>query len=301
MNQNKDHDKLVEILKFTPRTYKISLWGYGGESVMGTVRREVYDYFKKRRLDLTTFAWDDDYATEHDIPEEFWPFPPGSWYECDDIAHTNGVDRGSCTICIQDENGNTVLEQSLDFFSDQEDCPEFEFGDEHYIDGQPEGTVVFIGNSNEKGTFFESEFEIKSPFDINKVTLLVDEVDGNEYIYGVTYDGDDVENYGGSTDGKSSDFGFYIAGSLKNGKWEKYKDLDDCSYEMTDWFPKKINPIRNGVYEIDTGVKNKWPNFSPTTAKWTGTRWISVWSDDSQNAEEVKVKQWRGIASDPDL
>jgi hypothetical protein len=39
--------------------------------------------------------------------------------------------------------------------------------------------------------------------------------------------------------------------------------------------------------------------FSQTTARWTGTRWISVWADDVSQTPEVKIKQWRGIAYDP--
>jgi hypothetical protein len=87
---------------------------------------------------------------------------------------------------------------------------------------------------------------------------------------------------------------------MKDGKWERYRNADDCTYEMTDWFLKKVNPVREGIYEIDTGKKNEWPNTFPTTARWTGTRWISVWSEDTPEAEEVKIKQWRGIAHDPD-
>ena len=34
-----EQEKLIAHLKFTPRTYKIQLWGYGGEYVMGTVPR----------------------------------------------------------------------------------------------------------------------------------------------------------------------------------------------------------------------------------------------------------------------
>jgi hypothetical protein len=87
---------------------------------------------------------------------------------------------------------------------------------------------------------------------------------------------------------------------LKDGKWERYRDSDDCTYEMTDWLSKKVTPVREGIYEINTGKKNEWPNYSLTTARWTGTRWISVWADDTPETEEVKIKQWRGIAYDPD-
>jgi len=299
MATKKEKEQLIEILKFTPRTYKISLWGYGGESVMGTVDRKIYDYFKSRRLDLSDFAWDSDYAAEHNIPQEMWPFPPGSWYECDDMAHINGVVLDSGTVRIEDENGDEVLQSGLDSFQD-EDCPEIDYTAETFIDDKPAGTIVFIGNSNEKGTFFEGDIELTAPFDINKLTFQVEDVDGSEVVNGISYDGECIDNWGGDTTGKSSEFGFYVAGSLKDGKWERYRNEDDCTYKMTDWFPKKVDPVREGIYEIDTGKKNEWPNTFPTTARWTGTRWISVWADDTPETEAVKIKQWRGIAYDPD-
>ena len=39
-------EQLIEVLKFTPRTYKISMWGYGGEKVMGTVDPKVWEQIK---------------------------------------------------------------------------------------------------------------------------------------------------------------------------------------------------------------------------------------------------------------
>jgi hypothetical protein len=299
MATKKEKEQLIEILKFTPRTYKISLWGYGGESVMGTVDRKIYDYFKSRRLDLSDFAWDSDYAEENNIPEDMWPFPPGSWYECDDMAHINGVVLDSGTVRIEDENGDEVLQSGLEDFQD-EDCPEIDYTAETFIDDKPAGTIVFIGNSNEKGTFFEGDIELTAPFDINKLTFNVEDVDGSTVVNGIEYDGIDIDNWGGDTTGKSSEFGFYVAGSLKDGKWERYRNSDDCTYKMTEWFSKKVDPVREGIYEIDTGKKNEWPNTFPTTARWTGTRWIGVWADDTPETEAVKIKQWRGIAYDPD-
>jgi hypothetical protein len=294
-----EQEQLIAMLKFTPCTFKFFLWGYGGESVMGTVKREIYDYFRSRRLDVSDFAWNSDYAEVHNIPEDMWPFSPGSWYECDDMAHTNGVVLDSGTVQIEDEEGVEVLRSSLDAFQD-EDCPEFDYADAVFIDDQPPGTVVFIGNSNEKGTFFEGSIDLTAPFDINKLTFHVEDVDGSDVVVGVSYGDAFIDNWGGDTTGKSSEFGFYVAGSLKDGKWERYRDSDDCTYEMTDWLSKKVMPVREGIYEINTGKKNEWPNYSLTTARWTGTRWISVWADDTPETEEVKIKQWRGIAYDPD-
>lgn len=291
---NPEHEKLIEVLKFTPRTYSIQMWGYGGEYAMGSVERKVYDYFRQRRLDLSDFAWDCDYAEENNIPEDMWPFPPGAWYECDGMAHVNGVDMRAGTLQILDENGDTVLERELESL-DGTDI-EISCGDEVWVDMKPAGAVVFIGTSHEKGTFFEGEIYLKEPFDPEKLSITYDDIDGNEIVSMVTYDGEDIENYGGSTNGKSSDFGFYIAGSCKGGEWERYKNMDDIKYTMTDWFPKKIVPVREGVYNVKTAGKNSYQH----TAKWTGSRWISAWQEDDPATDEIKIKEWQGIAYDPD-
>jgi len=298
-----EQEKLMEVLKFTPRTYKIQMWGYGGETVMGTVDRKIYDYFKQRRLSLSDMAWDSDYANDNNIPEDMEPFPSGSWYECDGMGHASGVARNAGTLQIEDENGEIVYEKSLDDISgwgdDDNPEPEWSCGDEVWIESQPAGTVVFIGRSNEKGTFFEADIPLTAPFDIRKLTLGYDEIDGEEIVNRVEYDGVEIDNWGGSTDGKSSDFGFYIAGSATVKGYEKYSNMDDIEYEMTDWFPKKINPVRAGIYMVKTAGKNSYTY----QCKWTGSKWVSSYTEeaDYDNKDyEVKVKEWQGLASDPD-
>jgi hypothetical protein len=290
MATSEQKQDLIDILKFTPCTYTIQLWGYGGEYVMGTVSREIYDYFKRRRLNLNDFAWDSDYADEHEIPEEMWPFTPGSWYDCDDMGHTNGVDRNSGTMQVCDDKGAVVYEISLEDIDGYSDgSPEIGGGDEVWIDSKDPGTVVFIGVSNEKGTFFEGEIELTEPFDSSKLMITYDEIDGNEIVSMVSYDNMDIDNNGGSTNGKSSDFGFYIAGSQKDGKWERYKDMSDIEYTLTDWFEGSVNPVREGMYHAKTESGHEYQVL------WNGTTWTNDW-----NNEEVKVVQWKGIAYDPD-
>ena len=296
---NPEHEKLMETLKFTPRTYKITLWGYGGEYIMGTVDRKIYDYFRARRLDLSDFAWDSDYADEHNIPEEMWPFSPGSYYDCDDICHEHGVDRNAGTVQIDDENGETIYQQSLENISGMgadgdEPEPEWGGGEEYWIGMKPVGTVVFFGVSNEKGTFFEGEIELREPFDIAKLELGYDEIDGNDIVNSVKYDGEQIDNWGGDTNGKGSEFGFYLI--KDSNTWEKYSTMDDITYDMTDWFPKKINPVYKGVYMVKTAGKNSYTY----QALWTGTRWINQWSDDNAETEALKIKEWQGLAKDPD-
>ena len=295
---NPEHEKLLEVLRFTPCTYKIQMWGYGGEYIMGTVDRKIYDYFRSRRLDLSDFAWDSDYAEENDIPEDMWPFPPGSYYDCDDICHEHGVDRNAGTIQIMDEQDEIIYERQLgDISGGGEDEPEWGGGEEYWIGMKPVGTVVFLGVSSEKGTFFEGEIALKSPFDITKLELGYDEIDGNDIINSVIYDGEQIDNWGGDTNGKGSEFGFYLV--KDSNKWEKYSTMDDIEYSMTDWFPKKITPVREGVYMVKTAGKNSYTY----QALWTGTQWVNSWADEAERDDPekaIKIKEWQGLAHNPD-
>jgi len=60
---------------------------------------------------------------------------------------------------------------------------------------------------------------------------------------------------------------------------------------LTPWFPKKIKPVRVGNYLVRTAGKNSYTY----QARWTGTQWTSAYSED-----EIKIKEWQGLANDPD-
>jgi hypothetical protein len=263
-------EELVAVLKFTPRTYKISMWGYGGEKVMGTVSKESWDYCMDNQVDLSDIAWNSDAAEDLDLDEDMLPFSPGNWYDCDGMAHVNGVSRGAGTLQIEDENGDTVLEKSLDDIDGCSDnSPEWSCTDESWIGSRKKGEVVFIGTSNEKGTFFEADLELTAPFDITKLVLCYEEVDGEEIVNGVTYDGEDVDNWGGSTDGKSSDFTMVML-TDDAGNFERYepeeKDWGHPEYgtspdgwEKTQDFKfKKTKPTIPGYYNA------AWSHFGKT-------------------------------------
>jgi len=259
-----EQQKLIEVLKFTPRTYKISMWGYGGEKVMGTVDKKIWDYCNDNRVDLQDIAWgDEDRVEEMGLDLDMLPFPPGSWYECDDMGHINGVSRDAGTIQIEDENGNTVLERSLDSIdgTDIGLC----CSDEVWAGSKPKGTVVFIGSSNEKGTFFEGEIELRAPFDIEKLELNYDEFDGEDIITSVTYNGEDIDNWGGSTDGKSSDMNMVLI-TDDQGNWERY------SPEEKDWGHP---PCGTGPSDWEKSPKFKFAKVKPTVEGWYGAVWRS--------------------------
>ena len=301
-----EQQKIIDTLKFTPRTYKISMWGYGGEKVMGTVPKESWDYCIDNQVDLGELAWADPDTVEEEMGLDLdqLPFYPGNWYECDNMAHVNGVARNAGTLQITDENDETVFERSLDGITGFEDSdgnpePEWSCGEEVWINMRKPGEIVFVVNSNEKGTFFEGEIPLTTPFDISKLTLHYDEIDGEEIVNAVTYDGEDIENWGGSTDGKSSDFTMCLV--EEDNEWTRYepgeKDWGHPEYGTSpqDWERsptfkfKKDKPVHPGWYSA------VWRNFGTTSGSlyWDGKE-FGDW-EHGQFKPESNVETWYGF------
>lgn len=303
-----EQQKLIEVLKFTPRTYKVSMWGYGGEKVMGTTTRKVWNYCMKNQVNLQDIAWDSDAVTTMGLDENLLPFPPGSWYECDNLAHVNGVSREAGTLQIEDENGNTVYEKSLDDITGYEDSdgnaePDWSSGEEVFVGMAKPGQVVFVGSSNEKGTFFEGEIPLTQPFDIRKLTLHYDEVDGEEIVNGVSYDDEGIENWGGSTSGKSSDMIMCLV--KKNGKWDRYEPGEKdwghpphgTSPSTWESSPKiqfrKQQPTLPGYYSVNWGGGS-----TSGSLYWDGTA-FGDWEYGKFNAvTQDGIKTWSGYSWD---
>ncbi len=263
-----EQQKLIEVLKFTPRTYKISMWGYGGERVMGTVDKTIWDYCNDNQVDLQEIAWgDEDTVEEMGLDIDMLPFPPGQWYECDDMGHISGVSRNAGTLQIEDENGNTIFEKSLDDITGRgcDGEPDWCCDDEVWAGSKSKDTVVFIGVSNEKGTFFEADLELKAPFDITKLELHYDEFDGEEIVTGIVYDGEDIDNWGGSTDGKSSDMNMVLI-TDDEGNWERYEP------EEKDWGHP---PIGSSPSDWEKSPRFKFSKVKPTVEGWYSAVWHS--------------------------
>ncbi len=260
-----EQQKLIEVLKFTPRTYKICMWGYGGEKVMGTVDPKVWDYCMENSVDLVEIAWSDEDTVQDDmgLDLDMLPITPGQWYETDNMAHVNGVSRSAGTIQILDENDNTVFEKSFDDCNGGEGSPGWCCQDEVWVGMRKKGEVVFIGSSNEKGTFFEGEIELRAPFDIEKLELYYDEVDGEEIVNSVMYDGEEIDNWGGSTDGKSSDM-IMVRLTDDEGNFERYEP------EEKDWGHPPIGPSPD---TWESSQKFKFSKVKPTIEGWYSCVW----------------------------
>lgn len=188
--------------------YRIELGGRGGEIVIGTIKRETYDYFEENEIDIEEYAGDWGYLEDNDIeiPEDVRPFEPGDWYDCDNLAHSCGPQVDDCYITVMTDD-NTVLydDLTLGAFIDlgtEQDSAEEIYPGETLNDGE----VYFIGQSFEKGLFQVYEVEAES-FDPAKLTLITSDYDGWELVTGARYDGADLDDLGElSTTGKGSSY-----------------------------------------------------------------------------------------------
>jgi hypothetical protein len=66
--------------------------------------------------------------------------------------------------------------------------------------------------------------------------------------------------------------------------------MNDIKYQLTNWFPAKINPVREGMYNVQTQTGHEYH------AGWNGEYWYNDWKP----TELIKIKQWQGVAYDPD-
>jgi hypothetical protein len=295
-----EQQKLIDTLKFTPCTYKVSMWGYGGERVMGTTTQEVWDYCMANQVDLSDIAWNSDAAEEMGLDADMLPFPPGSWYECDGMGHVNGVSRDAGTLQIENEHGEVVYERSLEECDGCDGSPELSCVDEVWIGSRKKGEIVFVGSSNEKGTFFEGEIELTAPFEIEKLCLCYDDFDGEDIVGGLTYDGEDLDNFGGSTDGKSSDFTMARI-TDDAGNWERYEPEEkdwghpECGPSPDGWEKspefklKKHKPVYVGWYRA---VWSSWGSTTYGSLYWDGKNFGDF--EYGQFKPRAEVDLWQG-------
>lgn len=215
MATKKQKEELVKILKFTPVTYTVTISGYGGEIAMGRVDRKIVDYFNENGIDIEEYAtsWgepgDEGYI---EVPEDLRPFEMGSWYDCDNIEHCSGAEFGGAYITVTDEKGNAVWEKDLGHNLEDEGCEIECFCSEDvddYIDAE---TAVFVGQSFEKGGFFEADLELKQSFDPSKFKFTYSDIANWSILNSVEYDGEELDGSNGySTTGKSMSFEFYTS------------------------------------------------------------------------------------------
>ena len=200
-------EQLAETLKFTPVTYNLMLWGYGGEVAVAKINKAQFDYWKPKidedgdsELVEHCVDWDN----EVEVPEEARICTDGAWYEVEgQIDHGSGVEFSDLNhIQIDDENGETVFDEGLSYDLEEKHGVQLQ-GDEAYVGNTEGNDYGFVFQSSEKGTFFSAEFELKAPFDPSKLKIYTTDYEGWELVTGVDYDDEEIPGYDGyDTTGK---------------------------------------------------------------------------------------------------
>jgi len=237
MATTEEKTELVETLK-GPRYYRVSISGYGGESAYMSISKEAHDFWQTiceehGDNDLVAYmASDDGEEPEYDeidsVPEEAQFLHDKDddnykrpWYESHtEFEHSYGGTWDSCHILIEEVdseeyNSNVVaevLDERIDELNDrlgEESDYEVEMVQMGVCDETPEGTEYIAQlYSSEKGQFFDGIIETLGDFDVKKLTIVTTEfLNGEDTITSVEYDGVEVDNQGGDTNGK----GYYAS------------------------------------------------------------------------------------------
>lgn len=233
MATSEEKKELVETIK-GPRYYRISISGYGGESAYMSISKEAHDFWKQVTdehgdYDLVQYMnSDDDEDVEyedidsvpdeakflHDADDDMYKRP---WYESHtEFEHQYGVEYGSARIDIDEVDGDDysakyiaevmsgvdvteLMDQVLEETDNEIDI--LEMG---VCDGPGDG-VDYIAQlySSEKGGFFDGTIETVGEFDPKKLKIYTTEyLNGEDTITSIEYDGVEVDNGGGDTNGK---------------------------------------------------------------------------------------------------
>ena len=231
MATTQEKTELVETLK-GPRFYRISITGYGGEAAYINISKEAHDFWHAHTEehgdgDFVNYMINDD-PEDYDFEElEIVPKEAdfltsygeddykSNWYEAPtEFLHQMGVEYGSSYLNVEEVDSMEYMSKHVADVIDSEGLSELvdkiqeetdfevELAD-HGEELPDEGEYVCQLYSSEKGQFFDGIIETVGDFDPKKLKFMINEYpNGEDVIDGVLYDGVDVENNGGDTNGK---------------------------------------------------------------------------------------------------
>jgi len=236
MATSEEKQDLVEELK-GPHYYRITVNGYGAETAYMKISKEAYEFWKESLengdSDVVNYvigAEDDDFDFEDidEVPEhaQFMRDEDGdnrSWYEPpNEFAHVWGVAADHAYITIDKVAGPDWGDAHLEDIIDREDLYELSnrIGEETdwevemnvgldpnaeypLVEYAKKGDFVCQFMSSEKGCFFETVLETPGLLDIKKLQFVIDEApNGEDTLFGINYEGEELDNNGGDTNGK---------------------------------------------------------------------------------------------------
>ncbi len=232
MATTEEKTELVETLK-GPRFYRLTINGYGGEGAYINISKEAYEFWNNHNDDygdgdfVQYLTNDDPDEIEYDDidsvpPEADFLTVKGEdykspWYEAqDEFCHQYGVEYGSAWMCIDEVASadysaahitevveNKTVSELIDEVGEETDWEVelHESGEDDWYEKQ--GDYVAQMYSSEKGSFFDAVIETTGEFDPKKLKFYITEYpNGEDNIDSISYDGEELDNNGGDTNGK---------------------------------------------------------------------------------------------------
>ena len=241
MATSQEKKELVEELK-GPHFYRITVSGYGAETSYIKLNKEAFDFWKESLEQGDTdcvhyvITSEDKTPTDVNEDEEYEDIKGedipraamflhdeddeigSSWYEPpNEFDHVWGVSADNAYVTIEKVETDEYNAGHVEDIVDHEDLYELidRVAKEHNYEienneGLKEGSnyankgeYVFQFMSSEKGTFFEGTFETPGLIDLSKLVFVIDEApNGEDTLFSINYDGEEIDNQGGDTNGK---------------------------------------------------------------------------------------------------
>jgi len=186
--------------------YLIIAQRYGGEHTIGTLPREVADYWEEQS-DFEEYI-SDTYERNEDgtIPEKY---QLGDWYECDDVMHEYALEYyDGNRIDVMDAETKEYVVEGVDVTTlavNKLTCKEQE-----HKDANPDFDGSYVYGQHFEKAGWDYEMETDKPFDITKLKVNVSLWCDLQLVNSLVYDDGDAihgDNEGGSV---SKDFRVWI-------------------------------------------------------------------------------------------
>ena len=196
---------------------------------------------------------------------------------------------GCCLNITDDLTGETLMEIELD----PEILDTAGIGVEEFESVEVETSsdrAVFVGQNFEKGLFFQTEVEIKEPFDPAQLKFGFSTYDGWRVCNGVSYRDEDLDGQDAySTTGKSSSYELYVRDDdlvLEGEEMQAQRLIDES--ELGPWHSTEDhNPVHLGYYDCRV-LSTVW---SEQRLRWDGDNWIM----DNGDSMRLHISHWRGL------
>jgi len=199
------------------RYFRVTLTGYGGERVYGSLTQEQYEFWKDLdEEDIIAHAFWDPWEENDENPifDEEDPRFLGNWNEFDDLLHENGVSEDAAYITVEEYDSEEYDSSLISTLFDTMSWEDFQtkynssVDEDDFEEVVENAQYVFTGYSSEKGTFGDYSIVTNgADFDPSKLAFMLTSNPQEVTLEATEYDGVEIYNDGGDTTGK----GYYAS------------------------------------------------------------------------------------------